>query len=203
MLRTLKSAPDIHAASAGLHPPFVHLVVQRISRTVSESLTRSCTAIKWDYHYPRGPRSCPSYVVSSRHHLLDPIRPTRGHIAISPHGGLYAMSSLCGSAEATPEWFRAFAAHSFLTCRPLRPRGVRCIVQSKFRCRRGLRHGNTGSALPIPPAIRFTWGDHFGASPVRNCYGLPGCSPPWTDLTGIRVQPQETFTSRLSTERSP
>jgi len=35
------------------------------------------------------------------------------------------MSSLCGSAEATHEWFRAFAAHSFLTCRPLRPRGVR------------------------------------------------------------------------------
>ena len=44
--------------------------------------------MKWDYQYPRGPRSCPSYVVSSRHHLIDPIRPTRGHIAISPHGGL-------------------------------------------------------------------------------------------------------------------
>jgi hypothetical protein len=39
-----------------------------------------------------------SNVVSSRHHLIDPIRPTRGHIAISLHGGLYAMSSLCGSA---------------------------------------------------------------------------------------------------------
>jgi hypothetical protein len=52
------------------------------------SLTRSCTAMKWDYHYPRGPRSCPSYVVSSRHHLIDLMHPTRGHIAISPHGGL-------------------------------------------------------------------------------------------------------------------
>ena len=49
---------------------------------------------------PRGPRSCPSYAVSNRHHLIDPIRPTREHIAISPHGGLYAMPSLCGSAEA-------------------------------------------------------------------------------------------------------
>src|SRR5450755_5057704 len=88
--------------------------------------TRSCTAMKWNHHsYPRGPRSCPSYAVSGHHHLIDPIRPTRGHIAISPRSGLYAMSSLCGSAEATREWFRAFAADSFLTCRPLRPRGVR------------------------------------------------------------------------------
>ena len=35
------------------------------------------------------------YVVPVHHHLLGPIRPTRGHIAISPHGGLYAMSTLC------------------------------------------------------------------------------------------------------------
>src|SRR5207344_1125281 len=83
------------------------------------SRTRSCTAMKWNHHYPRGPRSCPSYVVSGHHHLTDPIRPARRHIAISPHGGLYAMPSLCGSAEATPEWFRAFATHSVLTCRPL------------------------------------------------------------------------------------
>ena len=47
---------------------------------------------------PQGPRSCPSYVVSGQHHLADPIRPARRHIAISPHGGLYAMPSLCGSA---------------------------------------------------------------------------------------------------------
>ena len=31
-------------------------------------------------------------------HLVDPIRPTRKHIAISPHSGLYVMPSLCGSA---------------------------------------------------------------------------------------------------------
>jgi len=48
--------------------------------------------------YPRGPRSRSGYAVPSRHHLIDPIRPTRRHIAISPHSGLYAMSSLCGSA---------------------------------------------------------------------------------------------------------
>ena len=48
--------------------------------------------------YPRGPRSGPGYSVPVRHHLIGPIRPTRRHIAISPHGGLYAMPSLCGSA---------------------------------------------------------------------------------------------------------
>src|SRR5258708_22076424 len=63
----------------------------------------------WVVLHPRGPRSGSSYAVSDRHHLIDPIRPTREHIAISPHGGLYAMPSLCGSAEATRGWFRAFA----------------------------------------------------------------------------------------------
>jgi hypothetical protein len=45
-----------------------------------------------------GPRSGSGYSVPNRHHLIGPIRPTRRHIAISPHGGLYAMPSLCGSA---------------------------------------------------------------------------------------------------------
>jgi len=100
---------------------------------------------------PRGPRSGPGYSVPVRHHLLGPIRPTRGHIAISPHGGLYAVSSLCGSASATREWFRAFAARSLLTCRPLRPRGVRTSSCPVHRCRHGLRHSSTGSALPMFP----------------------------------------------------
>src|SRR3954462_7159203 len=36
---------------------------------------------------------------------------------------------------------------------------------------------------PNTPAIRFTRGPFFEASLVRHCYGLSGCSPPWTDLT--------------------
>src|SRR4051812_30000591 len=36
---------------------------------------------------------------------------------------------------------------------------------------------------PINPAIRFTRGSSFEASLVRICYGLSGCSPPWTDRT--------------------
>ena len=38
---------------------------------------------------------------------------------------------------------------------------------------------------PKSPAIRFTRGTVFVASLVRNCYGLPGCWPPCTDLTGL------------------
>jgi hypothetical protein len=34
-------------------------------------------------------------------------------------------------------------------------------------------------------AIRFTRGTHIEASLVRFRYGLPGCSPPCTDLTGF------------------
>ena len=55
---------------------------------------------------------------------------------------------------------------------------------------------------PKTPAIRSTRASHFVASLVRFRYGLPGCSPPCTDQTGI-AQPSGTFTSRLSTDRSP
>src|SRR5262249_11541597 len=36
---------------------------------------------------------------------------------------------------------------------------------------------------------------------VRNCYGLSGCWPPCTDLTGLPAN--RAFASRLSTGRSP
>src|SRR5262249_49892902 len=99
--------------------------------------------------------------------------------------------------------FRAFAAHSFLTCRPLRPRGVRVIVSSKFTMPTWSSPSSEWLDTPDTPTIRFTWAIYFAATLVHNCYGLPGCSPPRTDLTGISVQPREAFTSRLSTERSP
>ncbi len=35
--------------------------------------------------YPRGPRSGPGYAVPVHHHLVSPIRPTRGHTPTSPH----------------------------------------------------------------------------------------------------------------------
>ena len=38
---------------------------------------------------------------------------------------------------------------------------------------------------PNDPAIRFTREVNFGATLVHNCYGLSGCWPPCTDLTGL------------------
>ena len=151
--------------------------------------------------YPRGPRSGPGCSVPVRHHLIGPIRPTRRHIAISPHGGLYAMPSLCGSAEATRKWFRAFTAHSFLACRPLRPRGVR-HQYPELRCRYCLRRMTSGSALPtlpqsVPHGRSISWLHWFASATA-----CQGCSPPCTDQTGT-PQPSGTFTSRLSTDRSP
>ena len=150
---------------------------------------------------PRGPRSCPSYAVSSRHHLVDPIRPIREHIAISPQSGLYAMPSLCGSAEATREWFRAFAAHSFPACRPLRPRGVRRRNVPDVRRRRGLHRLTNGSALPVsrnPFHAGVSFRGFTGSLPLRPAKLLaPLYGSDWN------IQPSGTFTSRLSTDWSP
>ena len=112
------------------------------------------------------------------------------------------MPSLCGSAEATREWFRAFTAHSFLACRPLRPRGVRHRYFPELRCRHWPSPNDHRLGTPDTPAIRSARAVDFVASLVRFRYSLPGCLPPCTDQTGILPQPPGTFTSRLSTDRS-
>lgn len=111
------------------------------------------------------------------------------------------MPSLCGSAEATREWFRAFTAHSFLACRPLQPRGVRHRYP-ELRCRHWPSPNDHRLGTPDTPAIRSTRAVDFVASLVHFRYSLPGCSPP---LYGSdwNAQPSGTFTSRLSTDRSP
>jgi hypothetical protein len=137
------------------------------------------------YHrYPRGPRSCSSFVVSGRHHLIDPIRPTRGHTAISPHSGLYAVPSLCGSAEATRERFRTFAVHSFLTCRPLRPRGVQTSQHPISMPTGSSPQANRLDTPDIPQSVsrgallsRLHW---FTTATACQIARLPS-----TDLTGI------------------
>jgi hypothetical protein len=103
----------------------------------------------WVVLRPRGPRSRPGYAVPVRPHLIDPIRPTRRHIATSPLGGLYAMPSLCGSALSDPRVVPCFRFRSFSTCRPLRPRGARRLhMPSSFADSTGLRRVWNSSALP-------------------------------------------------------
>jgi hypothetical protein len=105
----LKPAPGMRLLTAGLPSPFVHLRVGAVCPVLRRAADRTMHRHGgWVALRPRGPRSGPGYAVPVRPRLTGPIRPTRRHIATSPQGGLYAMPSLCGSAEATREWFRAF-----------------------------------------------------------------------------------------------
>ena len=126
---------------------------------------RWCTSVRAAAPlYPRGPRSGPGCSVPVHHRLLGPIRPTRRHIPISPLCGLYQMPSLCtlrlGDLRVVPR----FHCPSFLTCRPLRPRGDRnrFVPDLRFRHRPSPCYERLGS--PNYPAIRFTQGRLFGAS---------------------------------------
>src|SRR5262249_16292370 len=163
-IRQLKTAPSIHRQIFGLRPPFVPFR----GDIANPALCRAERSIAhrrggWVVLRPRGPRSDPSYAVSSRHHLIDPIRPTHEHIAISPHGGLYAMPSLCGSAEATRGWFRAFATIPSWHAALYDP-GEFDHRSSRTSMPRWPSPRSEQLSTPDPPAIRFTRGTYFGAS---------------------------------------
>src|SRR5215831_3954267 len=70
---------------------------------------------------------------------------------------------------ASLHWFQTFTAHSFLACRPLRPRGVQHRYVPELRCRHGLRRLTTGSALPklpqsVPRGLRISWLHWFASA---------------------------------------
>jgi len=95
----LKPARGVRCSSSSLRPSFVHFVTASMAPLCVGPVGSIAHRHEAEYSaYPRGPRSQPGYSVPVGHHLIGPIRPTRGHIAISPHGGLYAMPSLCESA---------------------------------------------------------------------------------------------------------
>src|SRR5215831_2321591 len=79
---------------------------------------------------------------------------------------------------ASLHWIRAFAGHSVLTCRPLRPRGVRRRSVPGSDVDIGLRRVLTGSALPTFPQSVSRGGSISWLQWFAHCYGLPGCLPP-------------------------
>src|SRR5215831_16526747 len=79
---------------------------------------------------------------------------------------------------ASLHWIRAFAGHSVLTCRPLRPRGVRRRSVPGSDVDIGLRRLVTGSALPTFPQSVSRGGSISWLQWFAHCYGLPGCLPP-------------------------
>jgi len=83
---------------------------------------------------------------------------------ISPIG----PNDMLGRGAATR--FQAFAAHSVLSCRPLRPGEFVIGTYLVFRLRQTLRHRLD---TPSSPAIRFTRALNFVASLVRNYFLTP------------------------------
>jgi len=137
---SLSLLPAFAGHRTGLRPSFARLVTASLAPRCVGPDRFDCAPPLSVSTYPRGPRSGSGYRVPIHHHLIGPIRPARRHIVISPHSGLYAMPSLCGSASATRERFRAFTARSFLACRLLGPRGARSSSVPDQRCRHRLRH---------------------------------------------------------------
>ena len=83
-----KPAPGIRRPTSGLHPPFMHLVVTTVVPHCVGPQTRLRTTLEGYYSSAPGALAQgPGYSVPVRHHLIGPIRPTRGQRAISPHGG--------------------------------------------------------------------------------------------------------------------
>jgi hypothetical protein len=94
----LKPAPGMRWPSPGLRPSFARLVTPPLAPHCVGPCGLDCAPPLSVSTYPRGPRSGSGCRVPIHHHLIGPIRPAHRHIATSPHGGLYAMPSLCGSA---------------------------------------------------------------------------------------------------------
>jgi hypothetical protein len=84
---SLKPAPRIRRWTPGLHLPcaHLHLIVKFgcpvLCRAADSSMRRLGVGVRLR---PRGSRSDPGSSVPGHQRLFSPIRPTRGHIAISP-----------------------------------------------------------------------------------------------------------------------
>jgi hypothetical protein len=151
--------------------------------------------------YSRGPRSGPGYAVLDHHHLIDPIRPTRRRIAISSHSA-YTRCLRCAGAPRRPATGSGLSLHIPSWHAILyRPRGLQHRqFQTAMLTWPSPRDHRLG--IPNTPAIRFTRGDHFGASTVHTfATACQFARPP------VRIRPVSwpsgTFTSRLPACRSP
>jgi len=99
--------------------------------------------------YSTGPRSGSSYAVSTHHRLIDPIRPTRGHVPTSPPRLIwdaFAVRERLGDPRVVPRFrlsiLPSMSSSTSPGSRPLR-------LSSSFAVRICLRRGVNGSALPM------------------------------------------------------
>ena len=125
---------------------------QRLSRSVSGRGLDCAPPWRSLLLRPRGPRSSPGYSVPNRHHLFGPIRPTRGHIAISPHGGIIRDAFAVRERRSDPRVVPGFR-YPFRPDMPpsLTPGSSIVVSVQNTDVDIGLRHGPKGSALPMFP----------------------------------------------------
>ena len=158
--------------------------------------------MEWGCTPPQGPSLRPGLFCPEPSTLIGPIRPTRRHIAISPSLRLirdaFAVRERLGDPRVVPGFHC-----SFLPDMPSSPTpGSPTSICSRTSMPTWPSPIDQRLGTPEIPAIRSTRATHFVASLVRFRYGLPSCLPPCTDRTGM-PQPSGTFTTRLSTARSP
>src|SRR3954462_6182673 len=191
----LKPAPGIRLLTAGLPSPFVHLRVGAVAPVLRRAADRTMHRHGgWVALRPRGPRSGPGYAVPVRRCLTGPIRPTRRPIATSPQGGLYAMPSLCGRAEATRERFRAFttipSGHAVLS--DPGEFDIACVqcrdADAAFAEIRAARHSqHSRNPFHAGPGFRGFTGSHL-LRPVRLLAPLDGLDQVFPATGGFYIQ---------------
>jgi hypothetical protein len=100
---SVKLAPSMPVTWSGLPPSFVLSAAAWILRSKSEATcsveTPPCE--RPASLYSTGPRSGSSFAVSIHHHLIDPIRPTRGHSTTSS-SPTYMCCLRCAGAPRRP-----------------------------------------------------------------------------------------------------
>src|SRR5271169_3434947 len=157
--------------------------------------------MKWDHHNPRGPRSCPSYAVSSRQLLSRP-HPSHSwahHIFTAWRliRDAFAVRERRGDPRVVPGFRYPFCPGIPSSPTP----GSSIIVSSSaaMSTRPSPRVDRLGT--PKTPAIRFTRAMTFVASWFTHLLRSASLLAPCTDLTGCPAS--GAFTSGLPAGWSP
>src|SRR3954452_20862809 len=179
----LKPAPGLHLLTPGLPSPFVHLRVGAVAPYCAGPPTGRCTALEGGS--PSAPVALARVrVMLSRSVLaeLAPSAPLAGTSRLHRRAA-YTLCLRCAGAPRRP----ASGSGLSLPFRPDMPssltRGSSTSPLSSIAMPTRPSPRSERLGTPNSPAIRFARGPPFGASLVRICYGLSGCSPPWTDRT--------------------
>jgi len=156
--------------ATSLSPSFVLADEPQHPGTVSGNGGHTNTArLSRDSSHPRGPRSGLGSSVPIHHHLIDPIRPTRGHVQTSPLCDLYRTPSLCGERLGDPRVVPNFRLLLLTNMSLSETPEVQWLhASSSFTIDASLRVALKCSASSRIPQIRFTWG---------NISGLPDSLP--------------------------